>query len=128
MPKATSTPPVIQQAATYPPDVAEMRRNALRLIGPESPNPGTEELNTLHLLLRGHIQLLLPEVEAMAIPLPKDDIPRACAMACTGEARMRLRIGWPEDSEAVRLAVARKLARTLNALCDHWENLAPGQA
>ncbi|MGW9028882.1 DUF6415 family natural product biosynthesis protein [Streptomyces sp. NPDC055722] len=128
MSKATSTPRTDQQADPRPPDVAEMRRSALRLIGPECPALAPEELDTLHALLRGHIQLLVPEVEAMAVPLPKDDIPRACAMACTGEARMRLRIGWPEDSAAVRLAVAKKLARSLNALCDHWENLAPGQA
>ncbi|MEV7362768.1 DUF6415 family natural product biosynthesis protein [Streptomyces sp. NPDC091299] len=124
----TVRPSTAEQADSYPPDVAEMRRSALLLIGPESPAPAPEELDTLHALMRGHIQLLIPEVESMAIPLPKDDIPRACAMACTGEARMRLRIGWPQDSEAVRLSVARKLARSLNALCDHWENLAPGQA
>jgi hypothetical protein len=105
-----------------------MRRSVRRLLDPENPAPTPKELDTLNLLLRGHIQLLIPEVENLARSLPKEDVPRACAMACTGEARMRLRIGWPEDSQPVRLAVAKKLARSLNALCDHWENLAPGQA
>lgn len=128
MPKATATPSQSEQVDPRPPDVAEMRRRAVPLMDPEVPAPAPEELETLAALLRGHIQLLVPEVEALAIPLPKDDVPRACAMACTGEARMRLRIGWPEDNKAVQLAVLRKLARSLNALCDHWENLAPGQA
>lgn len=34
----------------------------------------------------------IPEVEAAAFRLGKDDIPRACALACVGEARMRLRL------------------------------------
>lgn len=123
MAKATATPPPVEGADPRPPDVAQMRRSALRLMGPESPAPTPQELDALNTLLRGHLQLLIPEVAGMAIPLPKDDIPRACAMACVGEARMRLRLGWPQDSEAVRLSVARKLARSLNSLCDHWENL-----
>ncbi|MGW5475421.1 DUF6415 family natural product biosynthesis protein [Streptomyces sp. NPDC004008] len=124
MSKATPPPSTVEQAAPYPPDVATIRRHALRLIGPESPTPWPEELETLNALLRGHLQLLIPEVQRMATPLPAHDIPRACAMACIGEARIRLRIGWPEDSSAVRLATARKLARSVNALCDHYENLA----
>ncbi|KUJ39106.1 hypothetical protein ADL25_22295 [Streptomyces sp. NRRL F-5122] len=123
MAKATATPRRAQQADPRPPDVAEMRRRAVPLMDPESPAPAPEELQTLNALMRGHIQLLIPEVESMATALPMEDIPRACALACVGEARMRLRIGWPEDSEAVRLSVARKLARSVNALCDHWENL-----
>ncbi|WP_432020424.1 DUF6415 family natural product biosynthesis protein [Streptomyces sp. 1222.5] len=123
MSKPTVQPPTAEQAANYPPDLATMRRNALRLIGPEQPTPWHDELERLNPLLRGHLQLLIPEVEKLAFPLPANDPPRACAIACLGEARMRLRLGWADATPGLRLSIARKLARSLNALCDHYENL-----
>ncbi|WP_234436284.1 DUF6415 family natural product biosynthesis protein [Streptomyces sp. NRRL S-813] len=47
-------------------------------------------------------------MEAATRSLPKDDALRACAIACVGKARMRLRLGGG-NNETVRLAVATKL-------------------
>jgi hypothetical protein len=81
-----------------------------------------DELETLVLTLRGHIRVLVPEVEALAGRYPKGDIPAGVAYACVGEARMRLRIGVGQ-STAVKASLVWKLARSVRALCDHFENL-----
>ncbi|MEU6003535.1 DUF6415 family natural product biosynthesis protein [Streptomyces sp. NPDC047197] len=71
--------------------------------------------------------LTIPEVESAAWKLAEDDVPRACALACIGEARMKLgteaRPGPPAG-----IAHAQKLARVLNALADHFENLGGDRA
>lgn len=105
-----------------PPGIATMRTTARRLLAEDAKSIGLEELETLRLALRGHIQLLVPVIEALTLGLPNDDVPKACALACTREAEMRLRLGvggYPP----VRMSVAMKLARSVNALCDHYENL-----
>ncbi|MFJ4551111.1 DUF6415 family natural product biosynthesis protein [Streptomyces sp. NPDC088817] len=99
-----------------------MRASVRRLLAEDVEPPAPDELPTLALLLRGHINTLIPAVEAATRVLPENDVPRACAMACVGEARMRLRIG-DGDNDDVRLAVAVRLARSVNALADHYENL-----
>ncbi|MFF4519438.1 DUF6415 family natural product biosynthesis protein [Streptomyces mirabilis] len=100
-----------------------MRSAVRRLLAEDAQLPGSDEMETLTLQLRVHIALLMPEVEATAGRLPKDDVPRYCALACVGEARGKLsqqaRPGL--DGSA---AHARRLARVLNALCDHHENLS----
>ncbi|MFJ9714758.1 DUF6415 family natural product biosynthesis protein [Streptomyces sp. NPDC101213] len=107
-----------------PPDIATMRATVRRLLAADAEPPAPDELSTLALLLRGHINVLIPSVAAAALRLPKDDVPRACAMACVGEARMRLRLG-DGDTDTVRTAVAVRLARSVNALADHYETLCP---
>ncbi|WP_406100795.1 DUF6415 family natural product biosynthesis protein [Streptomyces canus] len=110
-----------------PPDIDTMREIVDRLLDPDAvpqalpPAPG--ELETLTLQLRGHLELLLPEVEETAKRLPRQSIPRYCALACIGEARERLR-SEPTRRYGGPAGHARRLARTLNALCDHWEALA----
>ncbi|MFF4828240.1 DUF6415 family natural product biosynthesis protein [Streptomyces sp. NPDC001312] len=106
-----------------PPDIATMRATAGRLLADGPEPPMADVLQTLALMLRGHMNVLIPAVEMAARNLPKDDVPRACAMACVGEARMRLRLG-EGDNGAVRLTVAVKLARSVNALVDHYETLS----
>jgi hypothetical protein len=100
-----------------------MRASARRLLADDAELPSFAEMETLTLLLRGHMMLLIPEVEIAAGRLSKDDIPRYCALACVGEARMRLNLtagyGLPAG-----IAHAKRLSRALNALCDHYENLA----
>lgn len=59
-----------------PPDLATMRSAVRRLLAEDAQLPSLEELETLTLQLRGHIALLIPEVEATAGRLPKDDVPR----------------------------------------------------
>ncbi len=112
---------------TAPPDIATMRETVNRLLDPdatpEALPPAAEELVTLTLQIRGHLNLLMPEVEQTAKRLRKDSIPRYCALACLGEARERLR-AKPGEGTCGALVYARRLARTLNALCDHLESLA----
>ncbi len=99
-----------------------MRDSARLLLAEDAEPTAANELNTLTLTLRGHIQLLIPEVAQAAAREPKDSIPRYCALACLGEAHNKLRLG-DNDTLPIRVSVARKLSRVLNALCDHYENL-----
>lgn len=99
-----------------------MRESARILLAEDAALPVLDELDTLTLTLRGHIQLLIPEVVDAAAREPKDSIPRYCALACIGEARNKLRLSG-DGAPPIRLSVARKLARVVNALCDHYENL-----
>ncbi|MFE7648665.1 DUF6415 family natural product biosynthesis protein [Streptomyces phaeoluteigriseus] len=124
MPHATAQPVATAAEEQSPPDIATMRTAARRLLAADAEPPTPGELSTLATLLRGHINALVPAVAMAARGLPKDDVPRACAMACIGEARMRLRLG-DGDTTAVRTAVAVRLARSVNALADHYENLRP---
>lgn len=99
-----------------------MRASARRLLAEDAIQPDAAELDTLTLTLRGHMELLIPEVEQAAGELPEDNIPRYCALACIGEARGKLRAG-PGLGVGGPVAYARRLSRSLNALCDHHENL-----
>lgn len=115
-----------QAAEQHPLDVPLMRESALRLIDRTGPLPGPAEVEILVLRIRGHMQLLIPEVEEAAHARPRDDIPRYCALVCVGEAGLRLaaRPTTPQDA----LPLARRLARSLNALCDHYETLSEPMA
>jgi hypothetical protein len=109
---------------TAPLDLATMRQAVDRLLPhDEVAQLDPDEVESVTDQLRGHIDLMIPEVQAAASRLPKDDIPRYVAFACIAEARGRLGriIGTPGRHEA--LVYARRLARTLNALCDHYEAL-----
>ena len=106
-----------------PPDIAKMRQSARILLAEDVALPVLDELDTLTRTLRAHIQMLIPEVAKAAAREPKDSVPRYCALACIGEARNKLRLG-SDGTLPIRLASARKLARVLNALCDHHENLS----
>ncbi|MFF0737728.1 DUF6415 family natural product biosynthesis protein [Streptomyces chartreusis] len=103
-------------------DIATMRHCISRLLGPDVPPPAGEELAVREGLVRGHMQLIIPEVERAALARGEDDVPRYCALACVGEARSKL--SAPAGSGPDRaLAHARRLARCLAALCDHYEAL-----
>ncbi|MFC8201345.1 DUF6415 family natural product biosynthesis protein [Streptomyces sp. NPDC057298] len=126
MPHRTARTAAAAGLAESPPDIATMRAVVDRLLDPDAapeglpPAPG--EIETLTLQLRGHLELLRPEVEETAQKLPRASIPRYCALACTGEARERLRTA-PSPRFGGPVGHARRLARTLNALVDHWETL-----
>lgn len=113
---------------TAPVDVAEMRKIIGRLLPPSDAEPiAHDELEDVAGELRRHIEQLIPEVQALAMAQPKEDIPRYVALAAIREAQGRLgRIsatpGWYGA-----LVSARRLARALNALCDHYESL-PGNS
>lgn len=110
-----------------PPDIEEMRESTALLLDPdgvpEALPPTGDELATLTVMLRGHLELLAPEVARAAGRLDKESIPRYCAIACVGEARRKLR-ATPDSRPGGGVAYARRLARVLNALCGHWETLA----
>ncbi|MEU0383741.1 DUF6415 family natural product biosynthesis protein [Streptomyces chartreusis] len=115
----------------YPPDLASMRETAHQMLGPDSAPeavpPVGEELVTLTAALRGHIELLAPEVGHAAALLSENSPTRYAALACVEEARGRLRA--PEPGVAVlvgKVSYARRLARVLAALCDHYEIVSAG--
>jgi hypothetical protein len=106
-----------------PLDVPTMRETAARLLAEDAELPSLEELETLTLLLRGMIMVAIPEVETAAGKLPEDDVPRACALACIGEARMRLRLEPSNQTLPACVAHAQRLARSVRALADHYATL-----
>ncbi|MFM9611537.1 DUF6415 family natural product biosynthesis protein [Streptomyces niveiscabiei] len=115
-----------EAALSAPPDLTTMRTTLARLLGPEgnpvTPPPPDPDLDPLIETLRGHLHLLLPEIEAAALKLDKDSVLRYCCLACVGEARQKLGTGPHPQGEYRR---ALRLAHSLNALCEHYEELAP---
>lgn len=122
MRQVTASPSTAEQQDSRPPDIQVMRESARMLLTEGAELPVLDKLETLILALRGHIQLLIPEVAQVAAREPKDSIPRYCALACIGEAHNKLRLG-DGGTPLIRTSVAQKLARVVNALCDHHENL-----
>jgi hypothetical protein len=116
----TSTAAATNEAA--PVDIVTMRETVGRLLPRDADQPTGEELAELINLMRGQMALIIPEVQATAVKLPKTDIPRYCALACLGEARGRLDAKPLPGPDGVAV-YARLLARTLNALVDHYESL-----
>lgn len=107
-----------------PVDIAMMRETVDRLLLLDVELPEDGELDTLTSLLRGHIQLVIPEVQSAAAQRPKGDVSRYCALACAGESRGRLNTQPVSGGD---FAYARRLARSLAALCDHHDNLRSEQ-
>lgn len=115
-----------QSTKPLPADILLMRETAEILLGPDAaPDvlpPSADELDTLTRTLRGHLELLAPEVEQTASRLDQESIPRYCARACVVEVRGKLR-AQPGPGLSGAAAYARRLARALNALCNHYEGL-----
>jgi hypothetical protein len=122
MQQATAPAPESGTADLRPLDVTVTRKAARRLLAEDAELPTDGELDTLILQLRGHAMLAIPVVEALAARFPEDDVPGACALVGVGEARSRLGLG-PRHALPARIAHAQRLARSVNALCDHYENL-----
>ncbi|MFI6567110.1 DUF6415 family natural product biosynthesis protein [Streptomyces sp. NPDC050534] len=113
----------VQAAAlTQPVDIDTMRHSISRLINPDRQPPTDDTLAILHSLLRGHLQLLIPEVEHAALERDAEDVPRYVALACTDQARTTLRTQFRPGTRGA-LVHARRLARRLAALCEHYEAL-----
>ncbi|WP_079064928.1 DUF6415 family natural product biosynthesis protein [Streptomyces olivochromogenes] len=123
MTQRTVQPPPVQGQGHHPLDVDTMREGARRLLVEDAEPLTADELSTLTAQLRGHVAVAVPDVETMALALPEDDVPRACALACVGEARMRLSLE-PGPGLPAGIAHAQRLARSVNALVDHYENLS----
>ncbi|MFG2131820.1 DUF6415 family natural product biosynthesis protein [Streptomyces sp. NPDC048751] len=77
---------------------------------------------TLTLQLRGHLMLTIPEVEQLAGQLAEDTTPRVTALADVDEARTRLDLE-PGSNLPAGIPHAQRLARSVLALCTHYENL-----
>ncbi|MGW4021609.1 DUF6415 family natural product biosynthesis protein [Streptomyces sp. NPDC005009] len=111
---------------TTPVDTATMRDTVNRLLDPDAVSealpPTGDELQTLTETVRGHIELLAPEVEAAARKLKPGSIHRYTVLGCVWEARSRLE-AQPSPRFGGAPGYARRLARALNALCDHYETL-----
>ncbi|WP_435215949.1 DUF6415 family natural product biosynthesis protein [Streptomyces sp. bgisy034] len=115
-------------ATALPADVATMRDTVNRLLDPDGAAdalpPTGEELQTLTDTLRGHLEVIAPEVEQAARALAPGAV-RHSVLGCTWEARSRLE-AQPSSRTGGPVAYARRLARALNALCDHYERFVIG--
>ncbi|WP_405536702.1 DUF6415 family natural product biosynthesis protein [Streptomyces sp. NBC_00075] len=108
---------------TLPVDIETMRTSARTVLAPDAQAPSAPELDTLTLLLTGHLALVIPELERVAAGRgDDDDMPRVCARMAISESRRKLGI-TPGPGLSAQLAYARRLSRSLNALCDHYEDL-----
>ncbi|MEU0588261.1 DUF6415 family natural product biosynthesis protein [Streptomyces sp. NPDC006132] len=123
-----TVPPTVAEA---PPDIATMRKTAHQVLGPDNaPDalpPTGEELAALTATLRGHLELLLPEVEQAASLLSENSPTRRAALACVKEAGGKLRapeLGFAPLAGSVMYA--RRVARVLATLCDHYEIVSAG--
>ncbi|MEN8653784.1 DUF6415 family natural product biosynthesis protein [Streptomyces sp. 21So2-11] len=91
----------------------------------ERSGPDEQRVETVEdtiLLLRTHIGLLAPEVEALALGLPQGEQGRCLALASVAEARRKLRAGATAGiGPAYR---AEQLAGVCRALIHHWEELS----
>ncbi|MFF8872675.1 DUF6415 family natural product biosynthesis protein [Streptomyces massasporeus] len=109
--------------AAPPLDVETMRACADRILVQDGEALSPEMLETLTLQLHGHLMLIVPEIETAAPTTSEDSVAPACALFCVGEARLRLSARPGLDlSTRSRTAHARRLARSVRTLCDHYEN------
>ncbi|MBX9392829.1 hypothetical protein K4749_04310 [Streptomyces sp. TRM72054] len=108
---------------SHPIDIGTMRSTAHRLLGDDAEPPSPQELETLTLQLRGHIDLLIPEVETAALRLPRYYPPRDSALTSVWVARRLLRSGPPPGAKE-----HRELAYCLTSLCDRYQELSGSPA
>ncbi|MFJ3794916.1 DUF6415 family natural product biosynthesis protein [Streptomyces sp. NPDC090088] len=124
-------------APSMPPDIQTMRTSVTLVLAADVPKADPQdpdsrdapelhftgaELESLSDTYRDHITALIPAVEARAELLPERHADRVAAMMCVGEARIRLRLG-PGGTDALRGSVASRLARSVKALCRHYDRL-----
>ncbi|MFH9005443.1 DUF6415 family natural product biosynthesis protein [Streptomyces afghaniensis] len=104
-----------------PLDLETMRACANRMLADNADKLSPDVLETLMLQLRGHLVLAVSDVERGVQALPEDSVARVCALFCIGEARLRLS-AQPSRTPSARTAHTQRLARSVRALCDHYEN------
>jgi hypothetical protein len=100
-----------------------MRDTARRVLSLEKP-PTREDLEMLTAELRGHVQLLVPEIRTLIRAQPAGDLHAGIAQIGIEEASRRLTtpLGFGPDAAHRR---ARKLALSVCSLCDHYEHFSP---
>ncbi|MGW4876523.1 DUF6415 family natural product biosynthesis protein [Streptomyces sp. NPDC004262] len=122
MRQATAHLPVAEGRVQDPPDIATMRATVKRALSLAAP-PTAMDITLLLGQLRGHLEVMLEEVEPLAV-MHADTMPGALALACLAEGRRKLEAGAQvRPAVSSRLAYARRLARVLDALCSHHRNL-----
>ncbi|GAA3873278.1 hypothetical protein GCM10023084_27810 [Streptomyces lacrimifluminis] len=113
---------------SLPVDIATLRASAHTLLKPDAEAPSEEELETLTLMLTGHLALIILELERVAAGRRgDDDIPRVCARMAVSESLRKLR-SKPGQGLSAHVAYARRLSRSLNSLCHHYEQLRGAQS
>ncbi|KPI08942.1 hypothetical protein OK074_3466 [Actinobacteria bacterium OK074] len=108
--------------ASLPMDVTTMRETTSRLLADDAELPAADKLNDLILLCRGHLMLLIPEVEQAALRLPQDDRHRIEALTGIAQARRRLDL-VPDARLPAEVAHAKRLAHSVDCLLRYLENL-----
>ncbi|MFH9006585.1 DUF6415 family natural product biosynthesis protein [Streptomyces afghaniensis] len=104
-----------------PLDLDTMRACVDSLLREDAEDLTEAQLERLTLQLRGHIMLAMPEIEVPASVSSEDSAARVCAFFCLGEAQLRLN-AEPGRCVSARIAHAQRLARSVSALCAHYEN------
>ncbi|MFJ8054972.1 DUF6415 family natural product biosynthesis protein [Streptomyces sp. NPDC096142] len=123
MKQRTAPVPAPVAAEQRPPDIATMRATAHRALALAAPSTAMD-LTILISQLRGHVELMVREVEPLAAQ-HASTLPGTLADTCLGEARRKLDAGADiRPLASARLAYARRLARVLAALCEHHRNLS----
>ncbi|NEB05351.1 DUF6415 family natural product biosynthesis protein [Streptomyces sp. SID13726] len=121
-----TVPEAAAAEVTEPPDIATMRGTVDRLLDPDSvPDalpPAGAELETLTAAVIGHLEILIPQAEAVADRPTVGLMARHGLIACISDARGRL-ASQPSARYGGPAGHARRLARALNALCNHYEEL-----
>ncbi|MHB9861703.1 DUF6415 family natural product biosynthesis protein [Streptomyces sp. YIM S03343] len=123
------SPATSHDRAVHPLDLTVMRETADLLLEPAAA-PGTlppaaREPAVLIATIRGHLALLVQEVETAAKQLPEDSGPRHTALGCVWEARSRID-AEPSKRTGGAAAQDRRMARVLVCLCDQYEALGGG--
>lgn len=103
-----------------------MRAAIQRLLGADAQLPTHDELVTMTLQLRGHIVLLIPEIEDWARALPTSETVREAAMAGVGEAQ-RILSATPNPGLVSEVKCAQSLARSVKALLTQLDSLEAGR-
>ena len=109
---------------SLPVDTVTMHATTALVLDENAELPTADELNNLTLLYRGHLMLLIPEVEKAGLGLPEGETVGRGVRAGVAEARSRLDLEAGPTLPA-RVAHAQRLARSVICLLGHLEN--PGR-
>lgn len=102
-----------------PLDIDSMRATAGVVLAGEADLPRYDDLGHRLSLLRGHLALLVPEAESLALSLPDEHAARILVVAAVENIRVQLGIG-PGPGLVSAVQHAKSLARELQTLCDHY--------
>jgi hypothetical protein len=109
------------EAGALPLDVLTMQETARRvLLEPLS----IGEVEVAAITLRGHIELLVADLQALILASTSDTREAQVARVGLGEAQRRLTTPPGLGDDAHRRH-AKKLAMSVVSLCGHYENLRP---